>query len=94
MRLTRIHISLALLTLLACGLGLWRCTRGEGMGRFTSDYYTEYLVAGERVATTGALVSPLIRDPVPVDPSAMMPPAYVGLLADAAGFQHHVATKA
>jgi hypothetical protein len=78
---TQTHIAIALLVLLGFGLGLWRCTGGEGIGRYTSDYYIEYLVAGERLVTGGTIVSPLIREPVPAEPSAMMPPAYIGLVA-------------
>jgi len=74
------HRWLMLLLFLALALRLGRCASGEGLGRFTSPYYSEYLVAGERLAETGTLVSPLIWEYTPQQPSALMPPAYVGLV--------------
>jgi len=44
-------------------------------------HYREYILAGQRLLERGTLVSPLITEQPTTAPSALLPPAYAGLVA-------------
>lgn len=81
----RRNLWLAILIIVAFALRLVLCTTGEGLGHFTGRSYSEYVVAGQHLLETGTLVSPLIREFTPQEPSVLMPPVYVGLVAGVYG---------
>ncbi len=76
---------LVMVVLLAVALRMGRCATAEGLGRARPITYTEYTVAAQHLLEQGAFVSPLVRDIVPEEPSALMPPVYVALVAGVYG---------
>lgn len=50
-------------------------------GSLTPRGYREYIMAGSRLLERGTLVSPLVLDDLVTEPSAQLPPVYVGLVA-------------
>lgn len=81
MRRTPTSVKLALVVIAALAFRVARCAMVEGLGRFASPHYAEYVLAAERLLEQGTLVSPLILDVTPREPSALLPPAYSALVA-------------
>lgn len=69
------------LFLLALLLRMAYCESTQGLGHFSDRGYTEYVVAGGRLLEGGTIVSPLIRERTPTEPSALLPPGYTALVA-------------
>ncbi len=67
--------------LFAVFLRLGVCAPKGTLGESPQFRYHEYVVAGQRLLQHGTIVSPLIIEDVDRRPSALMPPAYVGLVA-------------
>lgn len=77
----RSRVALISLILIA---GAVRITQPVAMGRFGAlfnEVYLEYVVAARRLATHGAFLSPWSVDDDACCSSAIMPPAYTGLVA-------------
>ncbi len=66
---------------LALALRLGVCVGRGTLGVSPQARYREYVTAGQRLLEHGTIISPLIIEDVDRRPSAMMPPAYVGLVA-------------
>lgn len=79
--LHRSRAALILLTLLAGALRIAYPIAGGRFGEPFSDTYLEYVVAARRLVTHGAFLSPWPADDNLCIPSAIMPPAYTGLVA-------------
>ena len=56
-----------------------------GLGQPLPVHYREYILAGHRLLEQGTLVSPLVTEESPTAPSALLPPAYAGLVAVVCG---------
>lgn len=90
----RIRGWLGLLVIVAFALRLAFCNATVGLGRSLGDQYREYIIAGTRLLEQGTLACPLIleaddrhagRTLQATAPSALLPPAYVGLVASVYG---------
>lgn len=72
---------LILLLVGAFAIRIGFCTVKTGLGRTLERDYREYVIAGERLAKYGTLVSPFILADTDRTPSAVLPPAYAGFVA-------------
>lgn len=73
---------LIVLVLGAFALRLAYCAATTGLGRaLPHEQYREYIIAGQRLAEQGTLVSPLIPEDYGAAPSVLMPPAYAIFVA-------------
>jgi len=71
----------AILFCVAVAARIGYCAAIGGLGRFSGQGYSEYMLIGERMLQQGTLVSPLVADGAAPAPSALMPPAYGMLIA-------------
>lgn len=69
------------LLLLAGAIRIGFCAAQTGLGSAPPVDYREYILAGQRLITHGTLVSSLILADSNLEPSALFPPAYAGLVA-------------
>jgi hypothetical protein len=69
------------LFVIAFALRMGVCAGTRTLGQSPQARYREYVRAADRLLTHGTLVSPLIIEDVDRRPSALLPPAYVGLVA-------------
>ncbi|MHC4697632.1 MAG: ArnT family glycosyltransferase [Planctomycetota bacterium] len=76
---SRIWLVILFVGAIAIRMGL--CEAKTGIGQALETGYREYVFAGERLAQHGTLVSPLILADADPTPSALLPPAYAGLVA-------------
>ena len=74
---------LVLLFVGAFAIRMGFCAAKTGFGQALERDYREYVLAGERLARHGTLVSPLILEDTDQAPSALLPPAYAALVSEA-----------
>lgn len=69
------------LVVCAFAIRLGYCQATRSLGRTPQAGYREYVIAGERLVTRGAFVSPLILDDVSAGKSTFLPPGYTAYVA-------------
>ncbi len=79
------HGGARIVFLLAFVLRLGFCAATGTLGRTPESGCREYVMAGERLLQQGAFLSPLILDASRADESALLPPAYVAIVAGVYG---------
>ncbi len=72
---------LIVLVVAAFAMRMGFCAAKTGIGKALEGDYHEYVMAGERLAKYGTLISPLILTEADTGPSALLPPAYAALVA-------------
>ena len=75
------RIGLVVLVVCAFAIRLGYCQATRTLGRTPQAGYREYVMAGERLLTRGAFVSPLIVDDASAGKSSLMPPGYIAYVA-------------